>query len=79
MGCRPVAGHPQAYRGPEWDSNIISGFEWKEIKLALVCMVTAINKNSESQSPNPPFNHRPPECKTGALKHMGAAFGLDGT
>jgi len=68
-----------AYRGPEWDSNTFSGFEWKQIKLTLACMVTAIIKNSESQSPNPPFNHRSPECKTVTLKHTGTAFGLEGT
>jgi len=42
-----------AYRDPEWDSNPISGFEWKEIKLALAFTVIAISKNSENQSPNP--------------------------
>jgi hypothetical protein len=67
-----------AYRGPEWDSNTISGFEWKQIKLALACMVIAIKK-SESQSPNPPFNHRSVESKTVTLKHTGTAFGLEGT
>jgi hypothetical protein len=34
----------RAYRGPEWNSNTISGFEWKQIKLALACMVIAIRK-----------------------------------
>jgi hypothetical protein len=65
-----------AYRAPEWDLNKISGFEWKQIKLALACMVISIRKNSESQSPNPRFNHRSPECKTVSLKHTGTAFSV---
>ena len=40
-------------------------------------MVTAISKDSESQSPNPPVNHSSPECNTVTQKHMGAALGLE--
>jgi len=50
-----LKGAIHAYRGPEWDSNTISGFEWKQIKLALACMVTAIRKKIRKPVSEPTF------------------------